>query len=188
VRIGADAAERDRFRDLHDRLLAGLHHQPGLHLSLAITGGSAHEAGPETILEPPYASLAVDLIEGPDAWYLVRATPSTRGIVCGALSTRAGSDDTPEVLAWAAAYAASSGLGGVPRGQDRVGLATAGSLAHLPWDAAIGKLAKLGRAVVLAALPLEEAKAMMDPRAVDIRSAALGRYEPRRPGRGSPER
>ena len=43
----------------------------GTHLSLAITGGNADEAGIETILAAPYASLAVDLIAGPDNWRLV---------------------------------------------------------------------------------------------------------------------
>lgn len=183
IGIGADPAERDRFRDLHDRLLDGLHDQGRLHLSLVISGGSAHGAGPETILAPPYQSLAVDLIEGPDNWYLVRAAPSARGIVCGALSTRPGSDDTPEVLVWAAAYAASSGIHGVPRGPARVGLATAGSLAGTTWDGVTRKLARLARAVELASLPPAEALAAMDPRAIDARSAALGRYEPRPRGR-----
>jgi len=183
VAIGEDMVERDRFRDLHERLLDGLHDRPDLHLSLVIVGGSAHEAGATTILAPPYQSLAVDLIEGPDSWYLVRATPRVRGVVCGALSTKAGSDDTPEVLVWAATYAASSGTDGVARGPDRVGLATAGSLAALPWGMAARKIAALGRAVELANLPPEVAKARMDPRAVDIRSAALGRYEPHRAGR-----
>lgn len=180
VRIGDDAAERARFRDLHDRLLDGLDDRAGLHLSLVITGGSAHAAGPGTILGPPYQSLAVDLIDGPDAWYLVRAAPAARGIVCGALSTAAGSDDSPELLLWAAAYAASSGTAGETRSETRVGLATAGSLAHLPWEAAARKVERLGYALRLAALPAAERLAAMDPRSVDIRSAALGRYEPRR--------
>ncbi len=181
IRIGTDPAKRTRFRDLHDRLLDGLHDRPDLHLSLAITGGSAHEAGAATILEPPYQSLAVDLIDGPDAWYLVRATPSTRGVICGAVSTHPGSDDGPEVLLWAGAYAASSGVGGGARGPARVGLATAGSLAQLSWEAAARKVERLGHAVHLASLPAQEALAAFDPRAIDIRSAALGRYEPRRP-------
>ncbi len=175
----ATPAERTRFRDLHDRLLDGLHDRADLHLSLAITGGSAHEAGAETILEPPYQSLAVDLIDGPDAWYLVRATPSLRGVICGTLSPHPGSDDSPEVLLWAAAYAASSGVGGGARGPARVGLATAGSFARLSWSAAAQKVERLGHAVQLASLPAKDALAAMDPRAVDIRSAAMGRYEPR---------
>ena len=52
---------------------------PPLHAMLAITGGSAWEAGPETILEAPYASYLFDLIAGPDNWYLVRAAPGRPG-------------------------------------------------------------------------------------------------------------
>ena len=124
--IGADAAERALFREAHLRLLDGV---DGTHLSLAITGGSADAAGIETILAAPYASLAVDLIAGPDNWRLVADAPGEIGIVCGALSPAADGDDGPEVLLWAAAYAASTGA----RGPDRVGLATASSLAGLSW-------------------------------------------------------
>ena len=134
----------------------------------------ADAAGAATILEPPYASLAVDLIAGPDNWRLVRATPGDRGIVCGALSPREGSDDGPETLLWAAAYAASSG----GRGPSRVGLATASSLAGLPWPVAARKLDRLADAARIAVLPREERLRAMDPRAIDARSAALGRYEP----------
>ena len=171
--IGADEAERTLFRDAHRRLLEGV---VGTHLSLAITGGNADAAGVETLLAAPYASLAFDLIAGPDNWRLVVAIPGERGIVCGALSAAAGSDDRPEVLLWAAGYASSTG----GRGADRVGLASASSFADLPWDVAVRKLARLGEAVRLAALPADERRLQMDPRAVDIRSAALGRVGSRR--------
>ena len=179
VAIGPDPAEQARFRDLHDRLLEGLAGPgpaalPRPHLSLAITGGAADAAGSATILGPAYASLAVDLVAGPDNWHLVRATPEERGIVCGALSTVAGSDDGPETLLWAAAYAAGS----AGRGPDRVGLATASSLAALSWPVALTKLARLGEAVRIAGLPPDERLAAIDPRAIDSRSAALGRYDP----------
>lgn len=176
VRIGDVAAERARFLDVHERLLDGLHDRSGLHLSLAITGGNADGAGAATILGPAYASLAVDLIDGPDNWRLVRAAPRERGIVCGALSTHAGSDDGPETLLWAAGYAASS----AGRGPDRVGLATASSLADLTWGTAVRKIARLGEALGIAGLPPDQRLAAIDPRAVDSRSAALGRYEPGR--------
>ncbi len=182
VTIGTDEAERTRFRDLHERLLAGMA-DPGqggptrsAHLSLAITGGSADAAGPATILGPAYDSLAVDLIAGPDNWRLVTATPGQRGIVCGVLSAVEGSDDRPELPLWAAGYAASSG----GRGPARVGIATASSLAGLSWAVATAKLASLGEVVRLAALPAEERLAAIDPRAIDSRSAALGRYVPAR--------
>jgi len=174
--IGADERGRARFREAHRRLLAGV---DGLHLSLAITGGNADAAGIETLLAAPYASLAVDLIAGPDNWRLVAATPGDRGIVCGALSAEPGSDDAPEVLLWAAAYAASTG----GRGPIRVGLATASSLAGLTWEAATAKMRRLGEAARLADLPPDELRRSIDPRAVDIRSAALGRVDPRVPSR-----
>lgn len=170
--IGADEAERALFRESQLRLLDGL---DGVHLSLALTGGSADEAGIETILAAPYDSLAVDLIAGPDNWRLVAQAPGDRGIVCGALSAEAGSDDGPELLLWAVGYAASTG----GRGRLRVGLATASSLALLPWDVAVGKLERLGEAARLVDRPPDERVQSLDPRAVSSRSAALGRVEPR---------
>ncbi|MDO8485508.1 MAG: hypothetical protein Q7S35_11275 [Candidatus Limnocylindrales bacterium] len=181
IEIGTDEGRRSLFRDAHRRLLDGV---AGAHLSLAITGGNADAAGPDTLLAAPYASLAVDLIAGPENWQLVVATPGERGIVCGALSAERDSDDRPEVLIWAAGYASSTG----GRGSSRVGLASASSLAGLPWEVALRKLAILGEAARLADLPARERRLQLDPRAVDIRSAALGRYEPRptRPRRQRP--
>jgi methionine synthase II (cobalamin-independent) len=177
IDIGADESARRLFRDAHRRLLDGV---DGPHLSLAIVGGNADATGTETLLAAPYASLAVDLIAGPDNWRLVVATPGDRGIICGALSPAPDSDDAPEVLLWAAAYAAST----AGRGPSRVGLATAGSLAGLPWDVAVAKMRRLGAAARLADLPPDELRRSIDPRAVDIRSAALGRFAPRPPSRG----
>jgi hypothetical protein len=177
IRIGADAADRSRFRDEHARLLDGL---TGAHFSLAITGGNADAAGVETLLAAPYASLAVDLIAGPDNWRLVVAAPGDRGVICGALPAAADSGDRVEVLLWAAGYAASTG----GRGPIRVGLATASSLAALPWEVAVRKMALLGEAARLADLPPDERARAVDPRSLDSRSAALGRYVPRRSRRG----
>jgi hypothetical protein len=170
--VGADPERRTAFMDAHRALTAGL---DGVHLSLAITGGSGHEAGIETVLAGAYASLALDLIDGPDNWYLAATAPTELGLIAGAVSTRTGSDDGPEVLLWAAGYAASTGR----RGPDRVGLATAGSLAGLSWEEAAAKVRRLGEAARLAAAPREEQLAAIDARAIDARSAALGRYEPR---------
>jgi len=175
--IGADDAERTLFREAHLALTEGIGGSGdvgGVHLSLAIIGASADAAGIETILAAPYASLAVDLIDGPDNWRLVRGVPGDRGIVAGAMSPRHPSDDGPELLLWAAAYAASSN----GRGPDRAGLATAGSLAGLSWELAERKLRRLGEAARIAALPPAEAAARLDPRAIDIRSAAAGRFVP----------
>jgi methionine synthase II (cobalamin-independent) len=166
------------FAASHDRLLDGLE---GVHLSLVITGGDAERVGIGRLLTAPFASLALDLIAGPDNWRVAAAAPREVGIVCGALSTEERSDDRPEVLLWAADYAAS--LAG--RGPVRVGLSTAGSLAHLPWEIALRKLGLLGRVAGLADLPPTDRAAHLDPRAVDIRSAAMGRRSPPRTTPGS---
>jgi hypothetical protein len=173
--IGTDPDVRSRFADAHRTLTADLGRD--VHLSLAITGGNADQAGIETILAGAYSSLAVDLIDGPDNWRLATAAPTEVGFICGAVSTRADSGDGPEMLLWAAGYAAST----AGRGAARVGLATAGSLAALPWDVAATKVRRLGEAARLATAPAEEQRAAIDPRAVDKRSAALGRYEPAPP-------
>jgi hypothetical protein len=175
--IGTDASAQARFAEAHQALTADLSGVEGLHLSLAITGGNADGAGIGTILAGAYASLALDLIDGPDNWRLVTATPGDRGIVCGALSAHEDGDESPELLLYAAGYAAST----AGRGPARVGLATSGSLAHLPWDVAIRKLSRLGAGAKLAAAPPAERRAGLDPRAVDIRSAALGSRTPRPP-------
>jgi hypothetical protein len=174
IGIDDDEAARGRFRDAHLGLLDGV---SGAHLSLAITGGSADAAGIQTFIAAPYASLAVDLIDGPDNWRLVAATAGDRGIVCGALSIKRDADDRPEILLWAADYAASTG----GRGTNRVGLATAGSLAGLTWDVAVRKLGVLGEAARLADQPPADRRKRLDPRAVDIRSAALGQVMSRNP-------
>ena len=170
--LGADRSAGAAFADAHRALTDGL---AGVHLSLVVVGGSADGAGLEPLLAGSYASLALDLIDGPDNWRLVAAAPGDRGIICGALSTQAGSDDGPELLLWAAGYAAST----QGRGRDRVGLATAGSLAHLTWEAAARKVERLGHAARLAVAPPHERAARVDPRSLDLRSAATGRSAPR---------
>jgi hypothetical protein len=171
----ADDARRT-FADAHRTLTADL---PDVHLSLAIVGGAADAAGIETILAGAYASLALDLIDGPDNWRLAVAAPTTIGLICGVVAGQFGSDDSREILIWAAAYAAQS----AGRGIDRVGLATAGSLAGLSWDDAATKVRRLGEAARLATASPDELRATLDPRAVDIRSAALGRNAPPPPPR-----
>jgi hypothetical protein len=172
VSIGSDADARARFADAHRTLTRDL--GPDVHLSLAITGGDADAAGIDTILAGAYSSLAVDLIDGPDNWRLAVAVPGERGVICGALSVHQGADDGPEVLVWAARYAAGS----KGRGIARVGLATSGSMADLPWEAAAEKVRRLSDATRIVVASPEERRQALDPRAVDIRSAALGRVEP----------
>ena len=109
----------------------------------------------------PYRSYLFDLIAGPDNWYLVRATPGDRGIVCAALDARSNADQAP-ILDWAVRYAASAN----GRGPERVGVTNASSLETLAPDAARAALATLARAARLAILPPTEAVAAgMDPRA-----------------------
>ena len=166
-RIGDDERERQLFMAAHRRLTDGV---AGTHLALSIVGGAADEAGVATILDAPYASLALDLIAGPDNWNLVARTPGDRGIVAGALS--AGTTDEPrEVLLWAAHYAASTG----GRGIARVGLGSAGSWANLTWEVALRKLQLLGDAARLATLPPgEELARSVVPASISARRAAVG--------------
>jgi methionine synthase II (cobalamin-independent) len=178
IEIGDDPSESRRFREAHRVLTDGL--EGVVHLSLVLTGGNVDAAGAATFYDLPYASYAFDLIAGPDNWRLIAEAPGDRGIICGALDPAASSSDRPEVLVWAAHYAASTG----GRGLVRVGLANASSLAGLAPERAHRKVRALAEAARLAeAGSTEELAAVLDPRALDIRSAAYGRYVPPRPAR-----
>jgi methionine synthase II (cobalamin-independent) len=163
----ADEDKRRLFRAAHERLLE---RASGTHLSLSIVGGAPDSSAWATVFELPYASLAVDLIAGPDNWNLVTRWAGERGVIAGVESAR-DEDEPKEVLLWAARYAASTR----GRGLDRVGLGSAGSWANLPWDAAVRKMQLLGETARLASMPAgDELAASIDPRAVDARAAALG--------------
>jgi methionine synthase II (cobalamin-independent) len=150
-----------------------------VHLSLVLTGGNVDALGASRLFDLPFASYAFDLIAGPDNWRLIAEAPGDRGIVCGALDPAASSADRPETLVWAAHYAASTR----GRGLARVGLANASSLGGLTPDRARAKLEALVAAARLAAVEdPEQLASLLDPRAVDIRSAAVGRFSPRRRG------
>ncbi|MGZ8502764.1 MAG: hypothetical protein ACXWW6_07920 [Candidatus Limnocylindrales bacterium] len=183
VSIGTDPLERALFRDAQARLLAGLGSAGDRpHLSLAISGGNADPAGPDTIFSAPYDSHLVDLIAGPDNWRLVAAAPAERGIVLGVADARSPRIDERAVLVWAVGYAAASH----GRGEARIGIAPSGSLAGLPRAAARAKIERLGEIVKLVDRRAEEPiAASLDPRAVDSRSAAMGSWTPHR-GRGRP--
>jgi methionine synthase II (cobalamin-independent) len=155
--IAVVAGERRRFADAHRRLLDGV---PGIHVSLALTGGSFDGAGATTFFDLAYASFAFDLIAGPDNWRLIAVAPQDRGIVCGALDPRPGGDETPELLVWAAHYAAST----AGRGIDRVGLANAPSLTGGSWEVALRKLRLVAEAARLAGMPSDEMRPRLDPR------------------------
>lgn len=179
VEIGDDRGRR-RFGDALRRATVGL--GDASHLSLVLTGGNSDAIGAGTIYDLPFSSYAFDLVAGPDNWRLIAEAPPDRGIICGALDPSPDADDRPEVLIWAAQYAAS--IGG--RGLDRVGLANASGLGHLGRDRARIKVRALATAARAAASSdPDELASVLDPRAINIRSAAYGRYIPARPrGRG----
>ena len=177
VTLGDDALARERFVAMQRQLLDGIE-PTGLHVSLAITGGSADRAGIETLLAAPYSSLALDLVRGPDNWRLAAAAPRATGIVCGGITAEPTGDESVEILIYALNYAASTG----GRGAARVGIATAGSLAGVPWDVAERRMRRLGDAVRLASASPDDRAAALDPRAISIRGAALGRSGVRRAG------
>ena len=125
----------------------------GSHLSLAITGGNADAAGIETLLAAPYASLAVDLIAGPDNWRLVVATP---GRPRDRLRRAVGRRRTPTT-----ARSSSCGPPATrprPAAADRPasGSPAASSLADLPWEVAVRKIERLGEAARLADAAADE--------------------------------
>ena len=175
VAIGSSHDERMLFRAAQERLLDGVPDATAaFHRCLAIGGGNADTAGPETIFSAPYESHFFDLIDGPDNWRLITRAPRDRGIVCGAVDVHDPRIDDKEVIVWAASYAASGG-----RGYERVGVAPAGSLAGLEPAIARCKIAKLGESArIIEDRDETPIQAQLDPRAVDIRSGALGRWTP----------
>jgi methionine synthase II (cobalamin-independent) len=168
-----DADGTRRTLDLLGQALAGP--PAGVHLSLSVAGGAVHVEFGRSLGGLPIASLAVDLCAGPDNWYAAAALPPDRGLIAGVADARTASPDGLEVLVWGARYAAS--LGG--RGPERVGLSTSIGLEGLSRRQARAKLASLAEAARVAELTdPDELKRSLDPRAVDARSAALGRYQP----------
>jgi hypothetical protein len=186
VAIATDPAAANAFADAHRRLVDG---DEGVHCSLALTGGNVDAAGPATFFDLAYASFAFDLIAGPDNWRLIVDAPADRGIVCGAIGLAPDADTTREVLVWAAHYAASTRN----RGLARVGLANAPSAPDAPQPGraeVLRRLAIVAEASRIASVESgEEMASLLDPRAIDPRSAALGRFAPhrrRRAGRTEP--
>lgn len=163
-----DEAERRLFAAAHRRLLEG--GDPATHRALSIVGGALPTEAIAAVVDLPYASIAVDLIAGPDSWNLVTRLPQARGVIAGVLSAK-DVDEPREIMLWAAHYAAATGA----RGIGRVGLGSAGSYANLTWEAAVRKMTRLGEAARLSALPPGEALARhLDPASISIRRAALG--------------
>ena len=173
-----DEEGRAAFAAAHRALLDNL--ADTLHASLAVTGGDAVALGAEALFAAPYRSHLLDLLDGPESWRLVVAAPGERGIVVGVGDASGRRRTCLEDVAWAAAYAASTG----GRGLERVGIAPSGSLAGLTEELAREVLTMLGEAARAVAGGRDALLANLDPRAIDARSAALGRYrDPRdRPG------
>jgi methionine synthase II (cobalamin-independent) len=184
VLIGPDETERALFVEAHARLLARLGRDGERpHLSLAIVGGNADEAGPETIFGPAYDSHLFDLLSGPDNWRLITGAPAERGMILGVADARSPRTDDPATIVWAVGYAASGG-----RGEARIGIAPSGDLAGLPGEVARAKIETLGEVVRLVEMRREAAiAASLDPRATDARSAALGSWRSRRRSSGPGE-
>ena len=149
------------------------------HLSLAVAGGRPTGVPYERLFAAPFASYLFDLIHAPDDWLLCARVPATSGLIVGIADARTPDPDTEAVSIWGARYAAS--LAG--RGTSRVGISTSAGLEALPRDAARAKLAALAEAGRKSVLPDAELARVIDPRAVDARTAALGSYEPRPPRR-----
>jgi hypothetical protein len=172
--IASDPDAAGAFAAAHHRLIDGTE---GVHCSLALTGGDLDGADPATFFDLAYASYAFDLIAGPDNWRLIAQAPTDRGIVCGAIGLAPGADATREVLVWAAHYAASTN----GRGLDRVGLANAPALVPVGRDEVLRRLGIVAEASRIASVESgEELARHLDPRAIDPRSAAFGRFAPAR--------
>lgn len=175
--IADDPAEAAIFHDAHRRLIDGTE---GIHASVALTGASFDGVAPDILFDLAYASFAFDLIAGPDNWRLIAKAPSDRGIICGAMGMSPRADRTREVLVWAAHYAASTS----GRGLERIGLANAPAGPATSRAEALERLTTVAEASRIAATDdPERLGTLLDPRAVDIRSAAMGRYDPARPRR-----
>ena len=165
------------FAAVHRLLLAGLPAEA--HATLAITWGDAEALGAEALFGVPYRSYLFDLIAGPESWRTIAKAPGDRGIIVGVADATGRRSPGLEEVAWAASYAAS--LGG--RGLARVGLAPSGGLDGLDPARAQALIGLLGEAARLLAGDPEELQRRFDPRAIDLRSAALGEYRPDPRGR-----
>ncbi len=173
-RVGDIDAADEATIDLLEEVLSSLATVAPGHVSLALAGGGPTAVPPERLFAAPFASFLFDLIRSPDDWRLCARVPADAGLIVGVSDARTPDPDTEAVSVWGARYAAS--LRG--RGPGRVGLCTSAGLESLSRSAARAKLASLAEAARKAELPREALADVVDPRMVDARSAALGRYEP----------
>lgn len=154
------------------------------HLSLALIGDPPARVLPER-LPVGFASYLFDLITSPDDWDACARVPGDGGLIVGVVDARAARGGAMEVGVWGARYAAS--MGG--RGPARTGICPSAGLEHLDRDAARALLAFTAEVARKADLADEELMGELDPKAIDARSAALGRGAPRpRRGPGRPDR
>ena len=171
VGIGDDPAERARFRDLNERLarrlvgrppLAGDHRRRGRRgrrrddpgRPVFEPRGRPHRRPRQLATRPRRPARARDRLRGP------RHDRGERR------------------------HEGAAGLGGELRGERRSrhrarGLATAGSLAALPWASVVTQAGRASRRRSASrTCRRRSGSRALDPRAVDIRTAALGRYDP----------
>jgi methionine synthase II (cobalamin-independent) len=181
--IDDSPTERALFADAQRRLLADL--GDDVHRTLAIRGGNAEAAGVATIVDRPYQSFLFDLCAGPDNWRVAVKVPGDRGLIVGAADAQAARLDELELLVFAIGYASST----MGRGHERVGLATSSDMAaSIPWEKALAKIRRIGETAAYYEAPAGTLAEAMDPRAIDIRSAAHGRYAPAPYDPASPSR
>ncbi len=160
-----------------------------IHASLAITGGDATALGAANLFAAAYRSHLFDVIAGPDNWRLIALAPGDRGIVLGTVDATRRRRVGLEEITWAVGYAGSTG----GRGVVRVGIAPSAGLGGLAPSDARSVLALIGSAAAALSGDREELLDLLDPRAIDARTAALGhdarraRAAPRVPPR-DPER
>lgn len=165
---GAGAA----FASVHRLLLTGL--PVDAHATLAITGGDAEALGADAVFAAPYRSHLFDLIAGPNGWRTIARAPADRGIIVGVADATGRRPPGLEEIAWAATYAASLG----ERGTARVAVAPSGGLDALDPARARALIELLGEAARLLAGDPAMLLRRFDPRAIDLRSAALGELRP----------
>ena len=182
VPIGSDETERRLFADAQARLLAGLAGAADRpHVSLAISGGNADTAGPETIFGPAYDSHLFDLIAGPDNWRLITRAPGRAGD--GPRRRRRSIADRDD-QAGRRLGGRLRGVGRARRCPDRRSPRRA-AWRGLPREVARAedRPARRGRSGIIERRDEEAIAASLDPRAVDARSAALGAWRVARGGR-----
>jgi len=164
--IGDDAAEWRLYAETQRRLTAGLE---GHHLSLGIYRGAVAPEGHASILGGPYRSYLVDALGGPGAWRFVFAVPAELGVIVGALDAANSVRDETEVMVWAMAWAAHAG-----RTEERIGIASNGSLRAIGRHPARRKIELMGEAVRIGSQgPLDEVAEALDPTPLESRMAPL---------------